>query len=165
MAKRRSAQPPVSENGQICPGFWQPQPGDAALVVALARGASVPEAAAEAGVSDRTVRRRLEDDGFRRCVSEAQAELVNQSLAKIADGAARAVDVLIEQLDAEDPKTKLAAAKMVLEYALPMREVWQAAAEALRPTEERWHGDYSEIVPAGPASLLPALFDTDEADA
>lgn len=158
MAKRSPALVPVAEND----ANWHPQTGDPALVIALARGASVPEAAAEANVSERTVWRRMEDDGFRRCVFEARAELVNQSLAKIADGAARAVDTLLDLLDAEDPKARLAAAKMVLEYALPMRETWQTAANNLRPTESfdpLQEMDFTCQRPVGAARALPALFD------
>jgi hypothetical protein len=162
MAKRNAALAPVAEND----ANWHPQTGDTALVIALARGASVPEAAAEAGVSERTAWRRLADDGFRRCVFEAKAELVNRSLARIADGAARAVDTLLELLDAEDPKARLAAAKMVLEYALPMRDGCQAAADALRPTEQYDPLEEMEFDlmtrRVGPEKALPELFGTGE---
>lgn len=164
MARARTASlSEVAGNGTD----WRPQPGDTVLVIALARGASVPEAAAEAGVSDRTTWRRLADPAFRRCVLEARAELVAGSLAKIAHGATRAVDALIELLEAEDPKVRLAAAREVLDRALPQHEAWQQAADDLRPVVEcnRDEAILRSMIgtrPAGPVLALPDLLGGEE---
>ena len=134
------------------------------LVVALASGATVKEAAQQAGVSERTAWRRLADAGFKRCVVEAKAELVTRAVAKLSDGATKAVDTLLAVMDGEDPRARIAAARAVLEYALPARADLLAEAEALRPTEQSHDlPPLGRTRPTGPASALPGLFDADAA--
>jgi hypothetical protein len=68
--------------------------GDAAMVAALAAGESVAGAARLAGVSDRTVRRRLADPLFVAAVDLARAELLDESLGLLSASASVAVRVL-----------------------------------------------------------------------
>ena len=60
------------------------------LVLALAAGQAVRNAAASAGVSERTAFRRLADPDFRRQVHEARAALVQQAVGKLTAGMAEA---------------------------------------------------------------------------
>ena len=50
--------------------------GHSALLLALAGGKTVREAAREAGVGERTVHRRLRDSEFRVQLNEARAEMI-----------------------------------------------------------------------------------------
>jgi hypothetical protein len=49
--------------------------GEEQLILALAAGATVREAAEQAGIGERTAHRRLADADFRRAVSEARGRL------------------------------------------------------------------------------------------
>lgn len=154
----------VAENGTD----WQAQTGDPLLVVALAAGATVKEAAEKAGVSERTAWRRLTDAGFRRCVAEAKAALVTRAVATLADGATKAAETLVAVLESPDPRAQIAAAKVILDLALPYRAGLLAEAAALRPTvtvKEDLYRQLDEIgqtqKPVGPELALPALFDVD----
>lgn len=60
------------------------RPGDLLLQAALARGASVPEAARTARVSERTVYRRLADADFRREVAKLRDDLRSRLVDEIA---------------------------------------------------------------------------------
>ena len=159
----RQQRQPVAENGTD----WQAQTGDPLLVLALASGATVKDAAQQAGVSERTAWRRLDDDGFRRCVAEAKAELVTRALAKLADGASKAADTLLAVMDCQDdPRARIAAAKLVLDLAMPARQAFTAEADSLRPTrrvecsmDDRLAEFNTRDEATGPARALPVLFD------
>lgn len=154
MAKRRTEVAPVDTD-------WRPRAGDPALVIALARGATVADAAAEAGLSERTAWRRLAEPEVRRCVAEAQAALLQQSVAALADAATRAVETLVAVLDCDDPRAATAAAKVILDYALPRQEALERAAEALRPrvvvSLDESLGSLVSTRPGGPTLALPVL--------
>src|SRR4051794_31695937 len=57
---------------------------DDALILALAAGASTTAAAEQARVSDRLVRRRLEEPPFRAKVDAARAELVSRAVGRLS---------------------------------------------------------------------------------
>jgi hypothetical protein len=67
---------------------------DDALVAALAAGGNVAAAAKHASISERTVRRRLEDPAFRAKVDEARAELVRAAVGRLSAVGVLAVDKL-----------------------------------------------------------------------
>ena len=71
---------------------------DDGLVLALARGLTVRQAAGEAGFGERTAHRRLDDPEFRRRVSVVRAELMERAGGLLSDAATKAVDVLRELL-------------------------------------------------------------------
>ena len=79
--------------------------GDSALIAALAGGATHEAAAKQAGVSERTVRRRLGDAGFRRQIDEARAELLVQAMAQLSRAATGAATTLVLLLGKDTPAT------------------------------------------------------------
>jgi hypothetical protein len=95
---------------------------DGALMLALARGDTMPVAAAAAGVSERTAYRRAADAAFRRRVAEMRAEMVARALGKLADSAADAVETLRGLLTAPSGTVRLGAARAILELGNRMRE-------------------------------------------
>ena len=95
---------------------------DAALIAALATGATVRDAAAAAGVAERTVYRRLEDPTFRHQVDDARAELIATAVARLGAAATKAVGKLEDLLTAESEAVRLGAAKAILDAALRWRE-------------------------------------------
>ena len=103
---------------------WQPAGarGDEALLQALARGVSVKAAAAEAGVSVRTVYRRLANPGFQKRLTALRDELITSALGELVGCAASAVHTLEELLSERDARIRLGAVRLVLEQVLKLRE-------------------------------------------
>jgi len=101
---------------------------DAALVTALAVGATVEQAAERAGVSARTVHRRRGDADFKRRVDEARAELLGRAMARLSAACTTAVTTLTALLTAESESVRLGAARSVLDAALRWREHEDLAA-------------------------------------
>ncbi len=61
-----------------------PRPGDLVLQMALARGASVPEAAQTAGISERTAYRRVADPDFSKEVDRLRDQLRSKLVDEVA---------------------------------------------------------------------------------
>jgi hypothetical protein len=83
---------------------------DDALLLALASGQTVRDAARSAGIGERTAGRRTADPDFRRRVAELRAELIGRALGKMADGMTAAADTLRTLLAAAADSVKLGAA-------------------------------------------------------
>jgi hypothetical protein len=97
--------------------------GDDALALALAAGRTLRDAAAGAGIGERTAARRRADPGFRRRVDELRADLVARALGRLADGMTEAADVLRALLAAgTPPAVRLGAARSLLELGCRLRE-------------------------------------------
>ena len=92
---------------------------DAVLVAALAAGSTAAEAAQIAGVSERTVVRRLSDPDFRRCVEVARSEIVERAVIMVSGGAIMATQTLFDLMRPEvPPSVRLNAAKAVLDAGI-----------------------------------------------
>jgi hypothetical protein len=96
--------------------------GDAALLLALAAGRTVRDAALAAGVGERTATRRVADPAFRRRVAELRAEMVGRALGRMADGMTEAADTLRLLLAARGESVRLGAARALLELGAKLRE-------------------------------------------
>jgi hypothetical protein len=122
--------------------------GDSALLTALAAGATAREAAARAGLSERTIYRRMEDPEFRRRVTEARATMVESALGKVADGMSDAAAKLRELLAAQSEAVRLGAARSLLELGIRLRESVEleqrlAAMEERLQESERHESTYA----------------------
>ena len=96
---------------------------DTPLLIALACGASVKNAALKAGVSERTVYRRLADPSFQKQLANFQAELMQQTGARLTTLAAGAVNTLAALLDPSVPfAVRCKAACAVLQLGAEQRE-------------------------------------------
>ncbi len=96
--------------------------GDNAIVVALAAGYNVREAAGRAGVSERTIWRRLTDPDFRQLVLNCRTAMLEAAVGMLADAATDAVTTLRELLRADSESVQLNAAKAILEVGPRLRE-------------------------------------------
>jgi hypothetical protein len=96
--------------------------GDVALLVALAGGRTVREAARAAGIGERTATRRLADPAFRRRLAELRAEMVEQALGRAAKAMSAAADTLRKLLQAQRESVRLGAARALLELTPRLRE-------------------------------------------
>src|SRR5262249_12635176 len=111
---------------------------NAALLTALACGATVENAARKAGLSERTVYRRLADPAFRRRLDEVKAELVQRTAAMLGGAGMGSVKTLVDlQHDASvAAAVRRGAARDVLTMSLRFRQAveWERRLAAL---EER----------------------------
>ena len=113
------------------------QKGDSALIVALAGGRSVEDAARTAGVSRPTVYRRLEEPDFRKRVAEARSEMLARAVGNLADASTAAASKLRDLLDAESETVRLGACRAILELGAKLRES-QELAERIAALEEQF---------------------------
>ena len=109
---------------------------DAALVAALAGGATVGQAATVAGVGERTAYRRLAEPDFRRDMTYARDELLTQTVGRLAEAGTEAVATLRGLLGAESESVRLGACRAILELGAKLRES-EELAERLAVVEAR----------------------------
>ncbi len=124
-----------------------PSKGDVALIAALLRGLSNAEASQEAGVSERTLYRRMQDPGFRRQLTNARSAVVAQTvntLSAASDEAVKELQKLVTKAKSEH--VRLGAARSVLEFSARLREseeLEQRLSELEEATEQQetneWH--------------------------
>jgi hypothetical protein len=102
--------------------------GDEALLVELAAGRRVEDAARAAGMSRSAAYRRLEDRGFAQRVRNERRRLVGLAVGRLAANAALFADTLVEI--AANPNapagTRIAAARAGLEIGTRLRETVHA---------------------------------------
>jgi hypothetical protein len=115
---------------------------DTVLVTHLAAGRTQEHAARAAGVSARTVRRRLDDAAFRGEVEAARRAAVARAVGAVADGATAAAATLRLLLQAEAESVRLGAARALLEYAIKGIELTDVLErlERLEAAVERRNG-------------------------
>jgi hypothetical protein len=114
--------------------------GDDALILALASGLSVREAAAQAKVGETTVYRRLKDSAFRQRITDARNRLFECAVGKLADAATEAVTTLRVLLNEKSPMVRLGAARCILEAGPRLREHLELEGR-MRSIEERISAD------------------------
>lgn len=94
-----------------------------ALLIALACGATIENAARKASVSSRTAHRRLADPAFRRQLGELRSDMVQRAAAVLTAAALEAVKTLMALQDAViPPAVRLGAARAILELGPRLRE-------------------------------------------
>src|SRR5947209_3982930 len=97
---------------------------DFPVLTALAGGASILDAAAAGGVSERTVRRRLQDPDFVARLGHARDEMARRALGVLVDAGTEAAETLRAILadGTVMPSTRIRAAVAVLELGSKLRE-------------------------------------------
>jgi len=96
--------------------------GDFLLGNALAGGATVAEAAQQAGMSERTAYRWLNKPEFRRRVARIQQTMARRAVARLSDGMVEAAAALRELLSVDDPAVRLRAARALLDLGPRLRD-------------------------------------------
>src|SRR5262245_22582697 len=103
---------------------------DDAIIMGLATGLSAPQAAAKAGCSERTVRRRLESAEFRAQVDTTRARMVEAAVEKLSASGKLAVRTLrLLAKSSTSDSVKLGAARGILEYMLKAHEIHTVARQ------------------------------------
>jgi hypothetical protein len=94
-----------------------------ALLLALACGATVENAARQCGLSERTAYRRLGEPEFRQRLQQLRTDMIQRTAGALTAAATEAVRTLLElQKAATPPATRLGAARSVLEIGIKLRE-------------------------------------------
>jgi hypothetical protein len=104
-----------------------------AFVAALANGLSVKAAGQAAGLSERTSYRRWARPEVRREVAALRAVFLQQAVSRLASGAVRAAEVVLELLESEDEKIRLTAACRLPELHKSLGEATGKALLEARP--------------------------------
>src|SRR5258707_5746 len=92
------------------------------LALDLASGLSIAAAAERAGVSRRTVERRLAQPAFQRLVQKLRTRMMAAALGRMADNMTRAADALSALIDGQDAALRLRAARAVLSLGLRLND-------------------------------------------
>jgi transposase len=123
------------------------------LVLALAKGATVAQAARQAGVSERTVYRRLQRPEFQARIQAIQDETVVRVASVLVSAAQEGIRVLVALQDKDtSASVRRAAARDVLHLGLRLRE----AAEIERRIADLENGAGGAAGGAGTSSAAPA---------
>src|SRR5262245_39411430 len=94
------------------------------ILLALACGATPEIAARQAGVSERTVHRRLADPKFRKKLDQVRSDMMQRTASGLAAAGSESVRTLLDLQKATVPHaTRLGAAKAVLEMSMKLREM------------------------------------------
>lgn len=101
--------------------------GEARLLVALAGGATIRDAAKMAGIGERTAYRRLDDAEFRQQVAVARSRMVDHAVGQLAGAACEAATTLRGLLRSEAEPIRLAAARAILDLGPKLRESHELA--------------------------------------
>ena len=111
------------------------QARDEALVLALARGLRVTDAATEAGVSPRTAQRRLQEPKFASRVQDARESLVIEVRGAVLGATLEAVNTLRKLLRSKKESVRLGAARALLQGFVRFQAV-EGLAERVSKLEE-----------------------------
>jgi hypothetical protein len=89
----------------------------------LACGATAEAAAQKAGVSERTVYRRLKDPGFQNQLQRLRSDMVQRAAGTLTAAATEAIKTLLSLLQSSIPHAvRLGAARSILEIGMRVRE-------------------------------------------
>ena len=96
---------------------------DHQLLMALACGVTVENAARQAGISTATAYRRLADPDFLQRLRALRADMVQRTAGTLTAASGESVRTLLElQKPSAPPAVRLGAARSVLEIGIKMRE-------------------------------------------
>ena len=109
---------------------------DHKLLLALATGASVRDAAKKARVSERSAYRRLESEEFRHQLSVTRSRMFERAVGALADASIESVRVLRELLAADSESIRLGACRAILESGVKLRDAVELA-ERMSRLEDR----------------------------
>ena len=117
-----------------------------ALVTALAAGKSIPDAAAQAGISERTAYRRVKDPLVQQQMRALRSATRDRVVGQLADATTAAVAALVRNLEAPSPQVQVRAATAILELDVRWRTTDElerrvAELEAALAAKEDWYGE------------------------
>ncbi len=93
------------------------------LIADLAAGMTIQEAADAAGVSKRTVNRRLANPRFKKCIMDVRSSCVSNATARLLTGLKQATNVLNLLVESSDQRIQERAAIKLIELAVKLNAV------------------------------------------
>ncbi len=97
---------------------------DEALLLALACGGTVENAARSAGTSARTAHRRLQEPGFQQRLRAMRCDMVQRTAGMLTAASLESVKTLLAlQEGSQPPNVRLGAARAIVELGLKVREM------------------------------------------
>jgi hypothetical protein len=108
---------------------------DRVLMASLAAGKTTQDAAEAAGVSERTVFRRLEQPEFRQNMITLRERMVDDLTSRLADASSKAFEKLQTLLTAESEFVQLGAARTILDQMLRLRNMVEFESRLTRVEE------------------------------
>jgi hypothetical protein len=96
--------------------------GETALLLALAAGETVRDAAKAANIGERTATRRVADPAFRLRLAEVRGDLFRQAQDRLAGAMTAAADTLRNLLSARSENVRLGAARTIIELGVKVRD-------------------------------------------
>ncbi|MGS2640252.1 helix-turn-helix domain-containing protein [Streptosporangium sp. G12] len=99
-----------------------PRRGENAVLLALASGVSIADAARAGGVSPRTVNRWLDNHAFTTQVAELRAQLLGRTVGALIEASVEAVATLRCSLHADSEAVRVRAATAILSAVITIRE-------------------------------------------
>jgi hypothetical protein len=103
-------------------------------IVALLSEPSIPAAAVQAGISESTLKRWMQDPDFRTKYRAARQMVVEHAVGRLQQAAAKAADTLVRNLDCGMPAVEVGAAKAVFDLTAKASE--SDTAERLEAIEQ-----------------------------
>ena len=97
-------------------------------IAALLSMPTLPAAAQEVGVAEKTLKRWMREDSFAQEFAKARREFLELALARLQRASGQATTKLMELLDAEDDKLALRAALGILGQAVKGAETMDVLA-------------------------------------
>jgi autotransporter translocation and assembly factor TamB len=129
---------------------------DHTLLMALACGSSVEQAASRAGVGITTVRRRLKDPRFTKRLQEIRADMVQRTAAMLTAAAGEAVKTLLDlQKASAPPAIRLGAARAIIELGGKLRETAELADRIAALEQQLANEAAGTPPPIGPPPVTP----------
>ncbi len=96
---------------------------DDSAILALACGASIETAAQKAGISKRTLQRRMADLEFRRQIQVVRGDMVQRHSGTLTAAGTEAIKTMLDLLKGNTPaNVRLGAARTILEISVKYRE-------------------------------------------
>jgi Skp family chaperone for outer membrane proteins len=130
--------------------------GEQELILALAAGATVRQAAERASIGERTVYRRLADAEFRGAVSEVRDRMFDSARGQLAGLADKAIETLQRLMESDKPSEALAAAKAILQLGPRLRKATEFEEQMCR-LEDKADERNGNQAPAADDELVLAL--------
>jgi len=128
---------------------------DDLLAAVLASGATYREAAKAAHLSERTVRRRMEDEAFRGRIAAERAELVRRAVRQASGALTEAVTTMVLLMrDAKGENVRLAAARSLLTFGVQAPD---SLASGLKRHVTITQRDHEEVIDGLIKIALPLI--------
>ena len=117
--------------------------GEPVAALALASGSTITEAARQAGLSERTVRRRLDRVEYRAEIARLRRKVLDGILARLLTGATTGVDTLIEiAANGQSESARVSASRILVEHSLSFAEL-VGVSERIADLEHAIYGHHT----------------------